>query len=207
MLRDLPQLPELPARGAFGALRVLSQVRRMLLVCEGADALHVIDQHAADERVQFHRLRRSHAAREVMVQRLLFPERVEVSAREAALLDEARDEILALGLDVTVLGATTAAVHAVPALLRRATPARLVRDVVEQLEHTGGRGFGDAIDMAIATMACHGAIRSGDVLSNEEAQALLRALDEVDDFAGHCPHGRPIVFSVPFTDLERRLGR
>ena len=201
------ELPELSTRGPFGALRVLAQVRRMLLICEGPDALHIIDQHAADERVQFHRLRRSHAAREVLVQRLLFPERVEVSARHAALLEEARDEILALGLDVTSLGATTVAVHAVPALLRRAAPARLVRDVLEQLEHSGGRGFGDAIDMAIATMACHGAIRAGDVLSIEEGQALLRALDDVDDFAGHCPHGRPIVQSMPFAELERRLGR
>jgi len=200
-------LPELTARGPFGALRFLAQVRRMLLVCEGPDALHVIDQHAADERVQFHRLRRAYAARAVRTQPLLFPERVEVSAYEAALLDEARAEVLALGLDVTTLGTTTVAVHAVPALLRRATPARLVRDVVEQLAHTGGRGFGDAIDMAIATMACHGAIRAGDVLAPEEGAALLRALDEIDDFAGHCPHGRPIVFSVPFTDLERRLGR
>jgi DNA mismatch repair protein MutL len=200
-------LPELTARGPFGALRFLAQVRRMLLVCEGPDALHVIDQHAADERVQFHRLRRAYAARAVRTQPLLFPERVEVSAYEAALLDEARAEVLALGLDVTTLGTTTVAVHAVPALLRRATPARLVRDVVEQLAHTGGRGFGDAVDMAIATMACHGAIRAGDVLAPEEGAALLRALDEIDDFAGHCPHGRPIVFSVPFTDLERRLGR
>lgn len=202
-----PELPELPTRGPFGTLRVLAQVRRMLLVCEGPDALHVIDQHAADERVQFQRLRRAHAAHEVMVQRLLFPERIEVSPRDAVLIEESRDEILALGLDVTLLGATTAAVHAVPAMLRRATPTRLVRDLVEQLEHSGGRGFGDAVDMAIATMACHGAIRAGDPLSNEEAQALLRSLDEVDDFAGHCPHGRPIVFSVPFSELERRLGR
>ena len=65
----------------------------------------------------------------------------------------------------------------------------------------------DALDMAIATMACHGAIRAGDALAPEEGQALLRALDEIDDFSGHCPHGRPIVFSVPFGDLERRLGR
>jgi DNA mismatch repair protein MutL len=202
-----PSLPALAPRGPFGALRFLAQVRRMLLVCEGPDALHVIDQHAADERVQFHRLRRAYAARSVRTQPLLFPERVEVSAYEAALLDEARAEVLALGLDVTTLGTTTVAVHAVPTILRRAAPARLVRDVVEQLAHTGGRGFGDAVDMAIATMACHGAIRAGDALAPEEGQALLRALDEVDDFAGHCPHGRPIVFSVPFSDLERRLGR
>jgi DNA mismatch repair protein MutL len=56
-------------------------------------------------------------------------------------------------------------------------------------------------------MACHGAIRAGDLLSIEQAQALLRNLDEVGDFGGHCPHGRPVVHTIPLDDLERRLGR
>jgi DNA mismatch repair protein MutL len=61
--------------------------------------------------------------------------------------------------------------------------------------------------MALATMACHGSIRAGDSLSLDECQALLRALDTVDDFASHCPHGRPIVYSVALGEIERRLGR
>jgi DNA mismatch repair protein MutL len=64
-----------------------------------------------------------------------------------------------------------------------------------------------ALDMALATMACHGAIRAGDPLSVEEGAALLRSLDEASDFAGHCPHGRPIVYSIPLDELERKLGR
>ncbi len=196
-----------PDKGFFGSLRVLGQVRRMLLVCEGADGLHVIDQHAADERIRFDGLRRALSERAMGTQRLLFPERVEVAEAEAALVDESHETLSSLGLDCTLVGPTTVAVHAVPALVGRAPPERLLRDVLDELSHVGDRGFGDAMDMALATMACHGAIRAGDVLSPEECRALLTAMDRVGDFAGHCPHGRPVVYSVSFGELERRLGR
>jgi DNA mismatch repair protein MutL len=194
-------------RAFFGALRVLGQARRMLIVCEGPDGLHVIDQHAADERVRFDQLRRAHRSRTVALQRLLVPERVELSEAEVALVEEHREALLAVGLDAVPLGERTVVVHGVPALVHRAPPERLLRDVLVELERTGERAFGDAIDMALATMACHGAIRAGDPLSIDECRALLRSMDTVSDFGGHCPHGRPVVFSVPFGELERRLGR
>jgi DNA mismatch repair protein MutL len=169
--------------------------------------LYVLDQHAADERVRFDQLRRSYRERTVKVQRLLFPERVECTELEALRIEQGQAELAPLGLECTRLGPTTIAVAAVPALLNRAPPARLVRDLLAELSRSGERAFADAVDMALATMACHGAIRAGDALSPEEISALLRALDEVDDFQGHCPHGRPIVVSLPFDELERRLGR
>lgn len=194
-------------RGPFGSLRVLAQVRKMLLVCEGEDALHIIDQHAADERVRFHRLKKAYLAREVTVQRLLFPERVEVAPAEAKLVDELRDQLLILGLDVTRLGDTTVAVHSIPSLLRRATPAHLLHGVLADFARVSERGVGDALDATLSSMACHGALRAGDELSPAECGALLRALDEVEDVNAHSPHGRPVVFTMPFSDLERRLGR
>jgi DNA mismatch repair protein MutL len=205
--RSLPAQQSLTERGFFGALRVLGQVRRMLLVCEGNDALYVIDQHAADERVRFDRLQRGYAERDVKVQQLLFPERVECTEEEAGLVGAQHDALLRLGLDCTLLGPTTVAVHAVPALLTRAAPQRLLRDVIGELERAGGRAFSAAVDRVLATMACHGSIRAGDALSIEQAEALLRNLDEVADFSGHCPHGRPVVHSMPLDELERKLGR
>lgn len=199
--------PDLLPRGFFGSLRVLGQVRRMLLVCEGNDALYVLDQHAADERLRFDRLRRSYLAREVATQRLLFPERVTCNEVEVALVESQGETLSSVGLECSVLGPATVAVHTVPALLPRAAPERLLRDLLGELERAGGRGFSAAIDRALATMACHGAIRAGDPLSIEHAEALLRSLDEVEDFAGHCPHGRPVVQSISLDALERRLGR
>ena len=197
----------LEGHGFFGSLRVLAQVRSMLLVCEGRDALYVIDQHAADERIRYDRLRRAYADRDVKSQRLLFPERVACTEVEAAICEGQAEALAQVGLECTLLGPGTIAVHTVPALLSRAAPERLVRDMLAELERDGGRNFSAAIDRAIATMACHGAIRAGDPLSPEQAAALLRNLDAVGDFAGHCPHGRPVVHSIPLDDLERRLGR
>jgi len=194
-------------RGFFGSLRVLGQVRRMLLVCEGEDALYVLDQHAVDERVRFDRLRRAYQARAVGTQRLLFPERVTCNEIEIALVESQAETLASVGLECNVLGPATVAVHTVPALLPRAAPERLLRDLLGELERAGGRGFSAAIERALATMACHGAIRAGDPLSIAEAEALLRNLDEIEDFAGHCPHGRPVVQSISLAAIEHRLGR
>jgi DNA mismatch repair protein MutL len=202
-----PVQPALIERGFFASLRVLGQVRNMLLVCEGNDALYVVDQHAADERVCFHRLHRAYQTRSVKVQQLLFPERVECSEAETSLVDTQRDALRELGLDCSPLGPTTVAIHTVPALLARAAPERLLRDIFGELERAGDRAFSSAIDRALATMACHAAIRAGDVLPLEQAAALLRSLDEVSDFAHHCPHGRPILHTIGLDELEHKLGR
>jgi DNA mismatch repair protein MutL len=202
-----PGTPLLDDRGFFGSLRVLGQSRRMFLICEGDAGLFVLDQHAADERVRYDQLRRSYQSRSVRVQRLLFPERVECTELEALLIEQRQQELTDLGLECSRFGPTTVAIAAVPAIVQRASPQRLLRDLLAELGRSGERAFADAIDMALATMACHGAIRAGDALSPEEIGALLRSLDQVGDFQGHCPHGRPIVYSLPFDELEHRLGR
>jgi DNA mismatch repair protein MutL len=193
-------------RGGYGALRYVGQVRGMFLVCEGEDGLYVLDQHAAAERVTFDRLRRSYTARGVAMQRLLVPEVVELSPSEVALLEENADDVSKLGVEVRAVGDSAVAVHGVPDLLMHAEPSSVVRDLVAEVSRTAGRPFRGAVDLVLATMACHGSVRAGDAVSPAEATALLRALDAVD-FAGHCPHGRPLVMRMTFGELERRVGR
>ncbi len=195
-----------PETGFYGALRFLAQLRATFLLCEGEDGLYVLDQHAAAERVTFDRLRKGFAARGVAMQKLLVPERVEIGAREVALLEEAASEISSLGVEVRALGTSAVAVHGVPKILARANPERLVRDLAAELLREAGRPFGGAVDLVLATMACHGSVRAGDVLTTAEAEALLRSLDGID-FSGHCPHGRPVVTRLAFGELERRVGR
>ena len=192
--------------GFYASLDFLAQVRATFLVCSGSDGLFVIDQHAAAERVTFHRLRQAFVSRSITTQRLLIPDVVELLPAEVAALEEHAEEVSRLGVEVRPVGPNAVAIHAVPALLVRARPERVVRDVVAELGRAARRPFSDAADLVLATMACHGSIRAGDVLSREEAVALLRALDSID-FAGHCPHGRPVVTRIGFEELERRVGR
>jgi len=192
--------------GFYASLEFLGQLRTMFLLCNGADGLYILDQHAAAERVTFHRLRRAFASRSIATQRLLIADVVELLPAEVATLEERADDVAALGVELRPVGASAVAVHAVPALLSRARPERIVRDLVAELGRAARRPFGDAADLVLATMACHGSIRAGDLLSREEASALLRSLDDID-FAGHCPHGRPVVTRIGYDELERRVGR
>ncbi|MCL4754970.1 MAG: DNA mismatch repair endonuclease MutL [Myxococcales bacterium] len=187
-------------------LRFVAQVRHTFLVCEADDGLYVLDQHAAAERVTFDKLRKAYRSSAVSSQALLFPVMMEVTGAEADLVATRGEEIAAVGLDLRVRGPETLSIHAVPKLLQKASPERLVRDLLSEVLRGGGRGFSDAVDLALATMACHASIRAGDPLSAGEATALLRALDEAD-FAGHCPHGRPVVTFTGWNELDRRVGR
>ena len=201
-----PEKTLFTGQGFYARLRFVGQVRATFLVCEGEDGLYVLDQHAAAERVTFERLRRAYASRAVVSQRLLAGEIVELLPAEVAALEENVDAVAALGLELRAVGVSAVAVHSVPALVARAAPARLVRDVVAEVSRAAGRPFGAAVDLVLATMACPGSARAGDALSREEASALLTALDGVD-FSGHCPHGRPVITRIPFDELERRVGR
>lgn len=192
--------------GFYAKLVFLAQLRTTYLLCEGEDGLYVIDQHAAAERVTFDRLRRAYGARAVPMQGLLIPEVIDLLPGEVTALEEAGDTVSALGVELRAVGTNAVAVHAVPKILVRAAPERIVRDLLAELGRAAKRPFGDAADLVLATMACHGSIRAGDPVSPDEARALLRALDAVD-FAGHCPHGRPVVTRVAFDELERRVGR
>jgi DNA mismatch repair protein MutL len=190
----------------FEGATFLAQVKRLFLVCETREGIVFLDQHAAAERVTFHRLREAYLAAHVASQRLLVPEVVRVTPAEVALVETAADAIAASGMEIRPAGADAVAVHAVPQLLLRARPEALVRDLLTELSRAGGRGFAGAVDLALATMACHGSIRAGDEISPQEARALLLALTEVD-FAGHCPHGRPIVHRLSFQELLAKVGR
>lgn len=203
-LRSSPAM-ELPGQRTFSSLRYVAQLRRMFLLCENEDGMVLLDQHAAAERVTFDRLRRAYASREVAVQPLLVPEHLEVTAREVALVEERSSDLLRVGMELVPIGPTTLVVRAVPVLLTRVDPRRLARDILAEISRQGD-DFSRALELVLATMACHGSVRAGDALADEEARALLQSLDEVD-FAGHCPHGRPVVWSIRWSELERKLGR
>lgn len=190
----------------WSEVRFLAQVRETYLICEGRDGLYVLDQHAASERVLFSKLHRQYQEQGVAAQALLFPLVVDVSTEESEILSAHIEQITAMGLDVRVRTHDAVSIHAVPRLLQRSSPERMLRDLMAELTRAGERGFSDAVDKALATMACHAAVRAGDSLSRDEAIALLAALDQAD-FAAYCPHGRPIVAFTSWEELERKVGR
>ncbi len=203
---DAAVLPPAHESGLSREARFVAQIRGMFLLCESDDALIVLDQHAAAERVTYARLKRAFHERQVAMQTLLVPETISVGPSDVALVEEAAETIAAMGLDVRPAGPALLAVYAVPQIVGRASPELLARAMLAEIGRTGGRDFSGTIDLALATMACHGSLRAGESVSREEASELIRELGRID-FAGHCPHGRPILVRIPFRELEHRVGR
>jgi DNA mismatch repair protein MutL len=183
------------------------QVHDCYLVVATGNGLTVVDQHALHERILYERLKKHVLAGDVEVQRLLVPMTIEMSAREAALLQEHRDLLAEMGLLVELFSGTTAAVSGLPTLLHRASPDALVKAVVELLEERGGRvSRQDVLEPLLQMMSCKGAIKSGQRLSAEEINALLTQRHLVND-AHHCPHGRPTALTLTRQALDRQFGR
>ena len=206
-VRDSSGVPNRPQPEiVWSSLTFVAQLRQAYLLCESREGIYLLDQHAAAERVTFTRLRNQYQSRAVPSQSLLFPVTLDVLPAEVELVEQRGKEMAEVGLDVRVRGPESISIHAVPKLLQRAGAERLLRDLLAEVSRKGGRGFSDAVDLALATMACHGSIRAGDPLAPGEVKALLEALDEAD-FAGHCPHGRPVVTFLSWAELERKVGR
>ncbi|HEY5283314.1 MAG TPA: DNA mismatch repair endonuclease MutL [Polyangia bacterium] len=205
----LPSAPPVASGGFFGSLEFVGQVHRTYLICESQDELVIIDQHAAHERVTFERLRQAHGQRQVARQRLLFPIPIELDeqAIAAAREGDALTALGQLGFEVEDFGPKTLLLRAVPDLLKKVDPKPLLLDVIAGLAgEEPGNSAQAGFDKVFATMACHGALRGGDVVSREQAVALLAQLDSVD-LRSHCPHGRPVLLRMPMAEIEQRLGR
>ena len=184
------------------------QVARTYIVAEADDGLVLVDQHAAHERLVLERLRAAGAGQgDAPAQALLLPEVVELDEPDCDRIEEAAAELARFGLVVERFGPAAVLVRAVPAALGKGDPQALVRDVADDLARNGASLLvGERIDLVLATMACHGSVRAGRVLSVAEMNALLREM-EATPRSGQCNHGRPTWIKLAHGDIEKLFGR
>jgi len=200
-------VPENSPTGLFPGMKIIGQYAGNYILAQDGEDLVVIDQHAAHERIGFEKLRDQFNKGGVKSQQLLFPVVIDLEREASALLNDHLDELHRFGFEVEPFGGHSFAVKAVPSILQDAEIERLLRDVADDLERLDRSGSVQAeIDRALIRMACHGVVRSGQVLSPEEMSALLRDLEQVD-FRAHCPHGRPVMHRWARTDLEKLFKR
>lgn len=184
------------------------QIAKTYIVAEAADGLVIVDQHAAHERLVLERLRAAGAGEGAApAQALLLPEVVELDEPDCDRLEAATAELARFGLVLDRFGPAAMLVRAVPAALGQGDPQALVRDVADDLARNGASLLvGERIDLVLATMACHGSVRAGRVLSVAEMNALLREM-EATPRSGQCNHGRPTWIKLAHGDIARLFGR
>jgi len=194
-------------RKRFGDLKVIGQFHDTYILCESADGLVLIDQHAAHERIIFEQLKNRSLASRKSVQKLLIPETIDLGYREAKILEELITDLNELGLEIEPFGGNTFVIKSLPALLDNKEVKPLVIEIVEKMAQIGFTpGLEKAMDQCLILMACHGAIRANQKLSDEEIKGLLDQLDKCDQ-PYNCPHGRQTWISWNIRSLEKSFKR
>lgn len=185
------------------------QVANTYIVAEAEDGLVIVDQHAAHERLVLERMRKAmaQAGGAVPSQALLLPQVVELDEPACDRLEARLDELSAFGLELERFGPGAMLVRATPAMLGGGDAKALVEDLADDLAaYDQALSLKERIDLVASTMACHGSVRAGRVLSVPEMNALLREM-EVTPHSGQCNHGRPTWVKLALGDVEKLFGR
>jgi DNA mismatch repair protein MutL len=200
-IAPVPQAASYPLGVARG------QVAATYIVAEAEDGLVLVDQHAAHERLVLERMRRAMANGGVARQALLLPEVVELDEPACDRIEARIAELDEMGLELERFGPRAILVRATPAMLGAGDVKGLVKDLADELAaFDSALCLKEKIDLVAATMACHGSVRAGRLLSVAEMNALLREM-EITPHSGQCNHGRPTWVKLAHGDIEKLFGR
>ena len=197
-LQEVPKYPLGVARG---------QVAATYIVSEAEDGLVIVDQHAAHERLVLERMRAVREGGTIATQPLLMPEVVELDEPDCDRIEAAANDLAGLGLEIERFGPNAILVRSTPAALGKTDVRGLLTDLAAELAELGSAfSLQEKLDHVSATIACHGSVRAGRVLSVAEMNALLREM-EATPHSGQCNHGRPTYVELKLSDIERLFGR
>lgn len=195
---DAPPLAHTPRMGF-----ALAQLHGIYILSQTADGLIIVDMHAAHERIVLERLKKAHRDHRIARQPLLIPAVFQATELDVATVTDDSDSLGDLGIDLEVRGPDTLAVTSVPALLSRADPEKLAREVLAAWQAPAQHNaLEKRLDRLLATMACHGSVRANRALTLPEMNALLRDMEATPD-ADFCNHGRPTWFRLTLEELDR----
>ena len=192
-------------------LRVLAQSRNTYIVAETDDALLLIDQHIAHERVLYEQMMNGAEERAsrwgVVAQHLALPQTLELAPREARVARERLEALEKAGYVLEPFGGETFLVRAVPARVADKNYMETLREIVDELTQTSlSRRLLVPHESALIMASCKMAVKKGDPLTMDEMTRLLSDLARMKN-PFTCPHGRPILLALPHREMDRKFHR
>ncbi|MFB6134956.1 MAG: DNA mismatch repair endonuclease MutL [Halanaeroarchaeum sp.] len=186
-------------------LRVLGQVQETYVVAESPSGLVLVDQHAADERINYERLASELSARRDS-QQLVSPVTVDLTAQERSVFEGAVPALREAGFEARIEG-DEAVVEAVPTVFSDTLDPEVLQDVLASFLEDDGESVVDAaVDSFLSDLACYPSITGNTSLREGDVADLLGRLDECENPYA-CPHGRPVIVEISTEELAERFER
>lgn len=184
----------------------IGQIQNSFVLIETRNTVLVIDQHGAHERIIFEELRQN-LSKNNKGQQLLIRESLSLTKAEALLLEHHLKDFEKLGFLLEPFGENSFIVRTVPAILVGKDYKQVLRDILDKLAETGKlRSLGESIERMMMVIACHAAVKAHDPLKPREIETLIRQLRELGP-SHTCPHGRPIIQSLPIEEIKKKFMR
>ena len=189
-------------------LRLVGVIGKLYVVLESDRGLVLLDQHAAHERILFEQmLNRLEQHDQAPSQRLLLPETVELSARDASFLREQLPVLTRLGVGLSEFGERTFLLDALPPFVKAPDARRFVLELVDELKAAGRELNSLRLgEHTVAKTVCRHAVKANDPLAGRELEGLVEDLRHCA-MPYTCPHGRPTLIEMNFRELEKKFGR
>lgn len=203
---DLPSLPQPERALEEDAFRLLQGLGGRWILMEAAEGLVLLDARAASERILFESLRREVALGHVSSQRLLLPEIVELTLKDAVWISENLEALQKSGFSVEAFGGSSFKVEALPTCLAERDVRVALLDVCETLRSTGLLGSGQLVLDALVRSVSRIAAMNGFDYEESRARRLVRELLKCE-LPYACPQGRPTMIQWSFGELDRKFGR
>lgn len=152
-------------------------------------------------------MRKAEEERGSLIQGLIVPITVSLSAREAAVVGQRLDHLRRAGFDLEAFGGNAFVMRGAPASVKPGDAQTVLRDMIQELVDLSiARHLLVKPDQVLITASCKMAVKAGDALTREEMEQLIDDLLKCDNpFV--CPHGRPIIVSLSNWELDRKFRR
>ncbi|MHC1767979.1 MAG: DNA mismatch repair endonuclease MutL [Verrucomicrobiia bacterium] len=188
-------------------LRLVGVIGQLYVVLESDRGLVLLDQHAAHERILFEQTLRRLQEGNAPSQRLLLPETIELSPRDADFLREQLGCLTRMGVGLSEFGDRTFLLDALPPFVRVSDARRFVVELVDSLKAAGeGVNSWRLGEHTVAKTVCRHAVKANDALSSPELENLVSDLRQCT-MPYTCPHGRPTLIEMSYRELDKKFGR
>ncbi|WP_455264620.1 DNA mismatch repair endonuclease MutL [Phascolarctobacterium sp.] len=182
----------------------VGQVDKTFIIAQSENTLYLIDQHAAHERILYDKLVASHE--QIPSQQLLMPLYVDMAADDIALIEEHRDEFLALGVDAASAGESLLRVSSLPADIKADAAEDFINAISKMLREMRNVNGSDLRQEVLHMTACKAAIKAGQLLNMRQMRQLIIDLcNTTHPFT--CPHGRPCMIEIDSNQLYKMFKR
>ena len=177
------------------------------IVCENDEGIYLLDQHAAQERVNYENYLENLKNEKVNITNMLIPITIEFSQSEYIIFKNNSDKFSEMGFEWVEFGINTISVKAHPTWLRTGYEEESIRKIIDLIINLHGEF--DVIkfrENVAITLACKMAIKANEHISMMEIEGLLKNLVKCDN-PYNCPHGRPTIIKFSIYDLEKMFKR